>query len=30
MHTRKEFDEIALEHPDRFVFLRDVMPLCHN
>ena len=24
MHARKEFHEIAVEHPDRFVFRRDV------
>jgi hypothetical protein len=30
MHSRKKFHEIALEHSDRFVLIRDVKPLCHT
>jgi len=30
MHARKEFHEIALEHPNGFVLLRDVEALRHN
>ena len=30
MHSRKKFHEIALEHSNRFVLIRDVKPLRHT
>ena len=30
MHSRKKFHEIALEHSDRFVLIRDVKALRHT
>jgi hypothetical protein len=30
MHPRKELHEIALEHSDRFILIRNVQPRSHG